>query len=71
MIESITSSEPVNGMGDGDTAPDWAVTGNLSAQLRAERSGDGDGRTYTIVTACTNSAGTARRASIVTVPHSR
>lgn len=70
-IESITSSEPVNGMGDGDTAPDWEITGNLTAQLRAERSGGGDGRTYTIVTACTNSAGTARRASIVTVPHNR
>jgi hypothetical protein len=70
-IESITSSEPANGMGDGDTAPDWEITGNLTAQLRAERSGEGDGRAYTIVTACTNSAGTARRASIVTVPHNR
>ena len=70
-IESITSSEPANGMGDGDTAPDWEITGNLTARLRAERSGDGDGRAYTIVTACTNSAGTARRASIVTVPHNR
>lgn len=70
-IESITSSEPANGTGDGDTAPDWAITGDMAAQLRAERSGSGDGRVYTIVTACTNTAGTARRASIVTVPHNR
>jgi hypothetical protein len=71
QIESITSSEPVNGMGDGDTAPDWEITGNLTARLRAERSGDGDGRSYTLVVACTNTAGTARRASVVTVPHNR
>jgi hypothetical protein len=70
-IVSITSSEPANGMGDGDTAPDWEITGNLTARLRAERSGGGEARTYTIVTECTNTAGTARRASIVTVPHNR
>lgn len=70
-ISSITSSEPANGLGDGDTAPDWNITGDLTAQLRAERAGDGGGRAYTIVTACSNSAGTAWHASVVTVPQYR
>lgn len=70
-IASITSSEPGNGLGDGDTAPDWNITGDLTAQLRAERAGDGGGRAYTIVTACSNSSGTAWHASVVTVPQYR
>lgn len=70
-LRSITSNEPDNGLGDGDTSPDWEPTGNLTARLRAERSGHGDGRVYTIVTACSNDAGTATHASIVTVPHHR
>ena len=47
-IVSITSNEPVLGMGDGNTSFDWVITGDLTAQLRAERSGNGTGRIYTI-----------------------
>ena len=36
-IVSVTSNEPVEGLGDGDTSPDWVITGNLT-DLRAERS---------------------------------
>jgi hypothetical protein len=47
-IVSITSNEPVNGIGDGNTAPDWRITGRRTAELRAERSGRGNGRIYTL-----------------------
>lgn len=47
-IASITQDEPVNGLGDGDTAPDGFGVGTTMAQLRAERSGTGNGRVYRI-----------------------
>ena len=69
-IASVASSEPVDGLGDGDTAPDWTITGALSANLRAERSGIGPGRTYTVAVRCTDAAGNAANATVpVTVPH--
>jgi len=45
---TITSNEPVNGTGDGDTDPDWIVVDDHHIQLRAERSAIGNGRIYTI-----------------------
>jgi hypothetical protein len=56
-ILGVTSSEPINGLGDGDTAPDWVITGALTLKLRAERSAKGTGRIYTITVACTDAAG--------------
>src|SRR6185295_10831240 len=35
---SVTSNEPVNGLGDGDTAPDWEIVDANHVRLRAERS---------------------------------
>jgi len=71
-IVSVTSNEPVDGAGDGHTAPDWEVTGDSMLSLRAERSGGGDGRVYTIEVECTDAAGNASSASaVVTVPHDR
>jgi uncharacterized protein YegL len=70
-ISSVTSSEPDNGLGDGDTANDVVITGALSVDLRAERAGGGPGRVYTINVACTDAAGnTATSATMVTVPKS-
>ena len=37
-IGGVSSNEPVNGAGSGNTSPDWAIGGNgQSLQLRAER----------------------------------
>ena len=68
-IESASSNEPENGLGDGDTAPDSTVTGDFVTMLRAERSGTGNGRTYTVQMACRDAAGnTSTAQTTVTVP---
>jgi len=69
LIVSGTSNEPENGLGDGDTAPDIAISGG-SVQLRAERSGTGSGRLYTLTATVTDVAGNSATATAsVTVPH--
>jgi hypothetical protein len=45
---SVTSNEPVNGTGDGDTDPDWEIIDDHHIRLRAERSATGSSRVYTI-----------------------
>ena len=55
-IISVASNEPVESLGDGDTAPDCLVTGNLSLNLRAERSGKGTGRVYTVTVECSDTS---------------
>ena len=56
-IISVNSNEPIKGLGDGDKSPDWVITGNLTLDLRAERSAKGTGRWYTITVECTDSSG--------------
>jgi hypothetical protein len=69
-ITSVTSNEPVDGLGDGDMAPDWVITGDLTLNLRAERSGTGSGRVYTITVVCTDNAGNSASKMVqVMVPH--
>jgi len=66
---SVSSNEPVNGTGDGDTAPDWEILNATNVRLRAERAGTGTGRIYTTTVSCTDSAGNiARKALTVSVP---
>ena len=43
-VLSVTSDEAIDGTGDGHASPDWHVTGDMSLNLRAERSGSGSGR---------------------------
>lgn len=50
-VTSVRQDEPVNGSEDGDTSPDAVVehgTTGDSLLLRAERSGTGNGRVYTV-----------------------
>ncbi len=69
---SVTSNEPINGTGDGDTAPDWIILDAHHLQLRAERAGNGNGRIYTITITCKDAAGnTSTRTVAVSVPHSQ
>jgi HYR domain len=69
-IVSVSSNEPVDGTGDGHTAPDWVVAGPLTVNLLSERAGGGSGRIYTIAVQCTDaSANTTSRTVEVTVPH--
>ncbi len=68
-IVSVTSNEPDNGLGDGDTANDIQITGNLTVNLRAERGGGGNGRIYTITVEAKDAAGNASTKTVaVTVP---
>lgn len=56
-VISVTSGEPDNGLGVGDTAGDFEITGDLTVNLRAERSGKGTARTYTITAEAADAAG--------------
>lgn len=68
-IIGVVSSEPEDGLGDGDASPDWEITGPLTVNLRAERSGKGKGRIYTISVQCADAAGNHATANIqVKVP---
>jgi hypothetical protein len=67
---TVSSNEPVNSTGDGNTEPDWIVVNNTTVQLRAERKGNGNGRIYTITVTCTDQYGNASsRSTNVVVPH--
>jgi len=67
VLTSIVSSEPDNGLGDGDTANDiqGATLGSpdVAFQLRSERAGGGPGRTYTAVYTGSDHSGNSSTAS--------
>jgi hypothetical protein len=67
---SVSSNEPIDGLGDGDTAPDWEVVDAHHVRLRAERSGTANGRVYSITITCSDGTGntTVKRVT-VSVPH--
>ncbi len=71
-ILSVASNEPGDGLGDGSTSLDWVITGDLTADLRAERDGRGGGRIYSLGVGCEDAAGNAASTTVmVTVPHDR
>ena len=68
---AVTQDELVNGLGDGDTSPDAAVSGN-QILLRAERAGTGNGRVYQVQFTATDDQGGSCNGSVkVAVPHSK
>ncbi|GMK37091.1 hypothetical protein PCCS19_01440 [Paenibacillus sp. CCS19] len=73
VLTSVTSNESDNDTGDGNTEDDiqFAAIGTYDTfiSLRAERSGNGNGRIYTITYTITDYAGNESAASVeVTVP---
>ena len=70
-IVSVSSNQPVGGRGGGKRSPDWEVTGPLTVDLRAERTGKGKSdRVYSILIRCQDASGNAANRTVtVTVPH--
>src|SRR5262249_9669845 len=60
-ITKVTSNE----------AADFQITGPMTVSLRADRSGSGRGRTYSVWVTCTDASGndSAPRSAMVVVPH--
>ncbi len=75
-LVSVVSSEPDDAPGDGDGRTTGDVTGaevgtpDSEVLLRAERSGDGPGRSYELTYAARDASGNSASAlAVVTVPH--
>jgi hypothetical protein len=70
-IDQIEQDEPTDGTGDSHTCPDGAGIGTSTAQVRAERSAQGNGRVYTIYfTASDGNGGSCQGSVTVCVPRS-
>ena len=72
IITGITQDEPVVGQGSGHTCPDGDGIGTSFARVRAERSGQGNGRVYEIsFEAHDGSGGVCNGTVQVCVPHDK
>ncbi len=74
----MASSEDPEKDGSGNTVPDWTTpvvdqaTGIITLSLRAERSGRGTGRIYSVTITATDSVGNTSTATVTCVaPHDR
>jgi large repetitive protein len=66
-ITNVAANQPITGPGSGNTTPDYIITGDLTLQLRAERT-QGVDRTYTITVTSTDFSGnTSTTTTTVTV----
>jgi len=78
LSASVSSNEPETGLEDEDIGPDWSIPsidqaqGTIALQLRAERSGRGQGRQYTVTITATDQSGNASAANIkILVPYNQ
>ncbi|MDM8554455.1 leucine-rich repeat domain-containing protein [Desulfococcaceae bacterium HSG7] len=78
LTARVTSNEPDDGPGDGNKSPDWTEpvideeTGIIYLSLRSERSGNGDGRVYTItITAADEFQNESQTQVEIIVPHDK
>jgi hypothetical protein len=67
-IDRVAQDEPTDGMGDGDTAVDAVINADGTVLLRAERSGDGNGRVYHVHFTASDLDGSASGVVTVCVP---
>lgn len=75
---TVTSNEDPKKNGSGNTVPDWTepqidqATGTITLSLRAERSGRGTGRVYTVTIMAVDALGNTSTASVTcSAPHDR
>jgi hypothetical protein len=69
-VTAVRQDEPTEGIGDGNVSPDAKIYPTY-VELRAERSGTGDGRVYHIYFTATDDSGGYYEGEVtVGVPHS-
>jgi 6-phosphogluconolactonase len=70
-VLTVASNEPVNGVGDGNTSPDWKVVDAHHVQVRAERTGTNGERVYTVTVTCTNDTNklSSSKSVNIVIPH--
>jgi hypothetical protein len=66
-VVSVSSSESSNGNGDGNTSVDYQIVGDHAVKVRAERSGKGSGRTYTLTLQAQDASGNLSETKAITV----
>ena len=66
-ITGVRSNEPVHGRGAGKASADWTIIDDHTLQLRAERSGLGADRVYTIEVQASDDAGNLSEPRTLTV----
>ena len=74
QITGVTQDEPVNGVGDGDTGPDAVIIDHShkdSVLIRAERSGNNNGRVYVVNFTASDGTASCNGSVSVGVPHGR
>jgi hypothetical protein len=78
LTVEVSSSEPPDTTGDGETIPDYYIdsvnseTGVIELRLRSERSGKGPGRTYTVAITATDESGNQSIAIVeIKAPHDK
>ncbi len=72
IITSVSSDEPEDAKGDGNTKDDIVIVDSQTVKLRAERQGKGNGRVYTINFEVTDGEGNTAYGSFqIWVPHNK